>query len=371
MTAVRADKAPPDRAAVLAFRRRVVAAAAARRPKRIARAAPPDGIATAYASILVAVSRAMDKAIMSTLRARGAFRRDSDERTDASPGPRPNPVYTATYAGQTFTTARESVAVTIGKKRSGEWVAWQWHRTQAAGERFLAGQQALPPSKSETAIREWLLIPAGIEPVGPSPTEIDRLVRYLTRKLGDASNYRSLAGSLDRMASRLLEYSRAQWRTQLKGAIGIDLASDPDLSKLVAAFRKRQGELIVSLAEDKVQRVKTILREQGADPRVEVLQDRIAQATGATESRARLIARTETTTFNSQLTQARHVAAGITEFVWSTSRDERVRETHAELDGQRFSYDKPPDIPGEGRVVPGQIWNCRCTALPVLPGIDE
>jgi SPP1 gp7 family putative phage head morphogenesis protein len=117
--------------------------------------------------------------------------------------------------------------------------------------------------------------------------------------------------------------------------------------------------------------VKRVLRDAGSDTRVETITRRIREQTGATESRAVLIARTETTSLNANLTQARHEAAGITEFVWSTSRDERVRESHRELDGKRFAYDALPEIEGEGRHLPGAFPRCRCVAVPVVPGLDD
>jgi SPP1 gp7 family putative phage head morphogenesis protein len=73
-----------------------------------------------------------------------------------------------------------------------------------------------------------------------------------------------------------------------------------------------------------------------------------------------------------QVTQARHQAAGVTEYVWRTSRDERVRQRHKELDGSRQKYSDPPvvDEATGRRAHPSDDFQCRCTADPVLPGID-
>ena len=57
---------------------------------------------------------------------------------------------------------------------------------------------------------------------------------------------------------------------------------------------------------------------------------------------------------------------GITQYIWRTSRDERVRESHLVLEGKTFSWDSPPDV---GH--PGQDINCRCTAEPVIPGLED
>jgi hypothetical protein len=57
---------------------------------------------------------------------------------------------------------------------------------------------------------------------------------------------------------------------------------------------------------------------------------------------------------------------GVTSFVWQTMGDERVRDEHAERDGQEYEYDDPPD--GE---LPGEPIMCRCWAEPVLDDLDD
>ena len=196
--------------------------------------------------------------------------------------------------------------------------------------------------------------------------ELARLVAELKRKLAAIGTRASLAGQIDRIANRAVRFSRAEWREQIKSTLGIDLTADPDTAKLVDQFRARQTKYITSLAADKVERVRTVLRDVNADtPRGEI-QKRIMEETGATESRAALIARTETVTLNSELMQARHQAAGVLSFQWSTSNDERVRPSHAALNGRTFQYATPPIVDGEP-LIPGQTYNCRCVALGILP----
>ncbi len=62
--------------------------------------------------------------------------------------------------------------------------------------------------------------------------------------------------------------------------------------------------------------------------------------------------------------------AGITQYTWSTSKDERVRPSHAELEGEQFSYDDPPEVDGEP-ANPGEPILCRCVPLPVLDLGDD
>lgn len=114
-------------------------------------------------------------------------------------------------------------------------------------------------------------------------------------------------------------------------------------------------------------------------PRTE-LTEALAKATpGATEkwlrNRATLIARTETARTASVLVQARSKHIGAELYQWVTAGDWKVRESHRKLERARtpygigiYSWDDPPlSDPPDHHSHPGQIWNCRCTALPIIP----
>jgi len=70
--------------------------------------------------------------------------------------------------------------------------------------------------------------------------------------------------------------------------------------------------------------------------------------------------------------QHRQTAAGVSRYEWSSSADERVRPRHRELDGQTFSWDDPPVTNDDGDTNhPGEDYQCRCIAVPVLDDSDE
>jgi SPP1 gp7 family putative phage head morphogenesis protein len=85
-------------------------------------------------------------------------------------------------------------------------------------------------------------------------------------------------------------------------------------------------------------------------------------------NRATLIARTETARTASKLVEARARHIGSDQYVWRTSGDWKVRESHRRLDRTAHSWDEPPlSDPPDHHSHPGQIWNCRCVALPIIP----
>ena len=144
----------------------------------------------------------------------------------------------------------------------------------------------------------------------------------------------------------------------------------PTFSKL----QLEQVELIKSLPREaglKVHEWATegLARGQRYADIVGRIQDELGRVT---ESRAVLIARTETARARSNFTQARARAIGSTQYVWHTVGDGTVRPMHAALDGTVHDWSNPPvtDIGRGGipiRSNPGCVFNCRCFAEPLFP----
>jgi SPP1 gp7 family putative phage head morphogenesis protein len=91
----------------------------------------------------------------------------------------------------------------------------------------------------------------------------------------------------------------------------------------------------------------------------------LAKRTGIATRRATLIARDQISNINSQLTKQRQTDAGVREYIWRTSGDERVRDEHAAREGKRYRWSDPPP---DGH--PGEPILCRCTAEPVLDELE-
>lgn len=153
----------------------------------------------------------------------------------------------------------------------------------------------------------------------------------------------------------------------LKNQTGIDLSAylgnSPRIAEKVNAMTTANVQLIKSIRSqylDKVQNAVTQAVVNGTLNKDLVQQ--IKDIGKTTEKRAIFIARDQSSKLNAALTQARHEDVGITKYTWSTSGDERVRESHVEKDGQVFEYANPPADTGH----PGHDFNCRCVAIPYL-----
>lgn len=91
-----------------------------------------------------------------------------------------------------------------------------------------------------------------------------------------------------------------------------------------------------------------------------------------TEKHAKVIARTETSKAMSALTQARSEDIGLDWYIWHTSEDVRVRNSHKNMDNVLCRFSDPPapeELVGEksaGHYQAGNIYNCRCYSAPVV-----
>lgn len=142
--------------------------------------------------------------------------------------------------------------------------------------------------------------------------------------------------------------------------------SDIGITAEVAKRRDENIQLVVKAEREYAQSVKDIFSApENVGLRVEDLKKQLLERGDVSESRAELIARDQTLKLNGAMTEIRQTNAGVQEYVWSTSLDERVREEHAALEGQTFSWSSPPE-PGH----PGEDYQCRCVALPVIAELE-
>lgn len=162
-----------------------------------------------------------------------------------------------------------------------------------------------------------------------------------------------------------------------KRVTGLDPEANPkQLRRMAEGFRKRNIDLITSIDVESFSQLEKDLRAAlSKGTRVEtlakMLEDRYVNPVDTKgrpvniAARSRLIARDQVLKHNGQLTKALQTDAGIDRYVWRASNDERVRDEHAALDGLVFQWSDPPR-PGH----PGEDYQCRCHAEPVIPGVD-
>lgn len=177
-----------------------------------------------------------------------------------------------------------------------------------------------------------------------------------------------------RRASRLVDqFGRELDRENaeiFEEVIGIPAAeASTATAETLGVWRRNNIELIESIPLKTSDQILEVLSEglsQGTSPRT--LRRLIQERFEVGRSRADLIARDQILKGNAALTQQRQTEVGISSYRWSTSGDDRVREFHADLNGQTFQWNDPPVTNSQGdRNHPGEDYQCRCVAIPILP----
>lgn len=184
------------------------------------------------------------------------------------------------------------------------------------------------------------------------------LVRSAERMVTQA-----LSAEVQKNTAGLMAAAKSAWQIDLTGVV-----SDSDVEPHLEIALDRNIGLISSLADDALK----FTRQAVVDGVLEGRSQRdiareLKERFGVLDSRARLIARDQTAKLVSDLNRIRQQQAGIEEYIWRTSRDERVRATHEAKANRRFSWDDPPSDTGH----PGKDYQCRCTAEGVIDLFDD
>lgn len=181
---------------------------------------------------------------------------------------------------------------------------------------------------------------------------VDGLVNALAPKV--ITPFMHLAGAVD-------ANNRKAMRT-----FGLDVRGQ--LGPHIQQFQEWNQSLIKKAARDYADQIAAVLDDPDTwGLRIEEIEALLVERGGVSESRAQLIARDQTSKLNANVNEFRQRSAGVASYEWSTSLDERVRETHMANEGQTFTWGNPPVETGD----PGSDVNCRCVAIPIIPELAE
>lgn len=186
---------------------------------------------------------------------------------------------------------------------------------------------------------------------------LDVIMRDITRRYGRAEFFAREAAR--DAAERVSLFNRKEIIRQIRSAIGIDIfADDPDLLDALEDFETAIVSHIVTTSPQNFATIENVV-SQGfrSGQRASTIADALINVMSVQESRALFWARDQIGSLNGQLTRKRQKAIGIERYVWRTSLDEAVRESHRQLEGTIHSWDDPPTV-GVRQVHPGEDYNC-------------
>lgn len=165
------------------------------------------------------------------------------------------------------------------------------------------------------------------------------------------------------------EQAWARQSAQMSRALQREIASAPT-GEALRRFMAENVELITSLPLDAAKRVHKLTIEGASQgTRAKEIADEIARTSDVTKSRALLIARTEVARTASALSMVRAEHIGCTHYIWRTSRDGDVRQSHKDMEGKVIAFSAPPTLSDGTTTHAGQIYNCRCWPEIIVPDL--
>ena len=180
------------------------------------------------------------------------------------------------------------------------------------------------------------------------------------------------------IAESAFNFNGGQYDKSVKNAIGVNFPSDeswwPNARK---QWQDNNYDVIRSDIRKYIADINSVTEQAVTNGwGVSVLSEKLtALDTKITKSRAAFIARDQIGKLNGTVTQKRMQDIGIKMYEWSSSSDERVRDSHALMDGLLCRWDDAtvysedggktwiPRPAGAVLMHPGMDYQCRCCAL--------
>jgi uncharacterized protein with gpF-like domain len=227
-------------------------------------------------------------------------------------------------------------------------------------------KKVLPPKSPEQTFEQWLAAIAARS----QEQDILEASDYLARNMVKWTNV--INARTWRQASARSQHSRKLWnllQKEMQGAMG----------SRVSAIIRENAALIRSIPLEAAQMLTgEVLKAQQAGARPGTIAKMMrARFPKLTKGKINLVARTETAKSSTALTKARCEDLGIDFYIWETSYDGRVRDSHRNMDHVLVPWHQAPApeaLIGAkstlGHYHSGECPNCRCTQL-VMLDVDD
>ena len=222
----------------------------------------------------------------------------------------------------------------------------------------------------EQRLRREVLNPL-VRRIGVQITAAGQNYAAIRQAIEDVPQSPTLVGLSDAAATqemhRLRRWHRDRFTRLMSRALGVSigpLSSELALQTIMTTAIRQNADLIKTIPTRHHAALKQkLIQLADSAPFDEAELARVLEDTYQSSGyNLRRLTRDQTSKMVGRLNQARQQQVGLTQYIWSTSGDNRVRPTHVANDGLTFSWDQPP---ATGH--PGEDVQCRCVALAVLP----
>ena len=212
----------------------------------------------------------------------------------------------------------------------------------------------------------------------------EKATRQLVSRLKDKiesipAKLKEFVAGLDfgKRAANLEKTVTDRFRESVTKKIGVQPKLDKvSQEKLRLEYNQDVTKSIVKFTQDETETLRNIVDKAVREGIArETLRKKLTDRFGISKERAKFIARQETSLFTSKLKEVQYTNAGIKKYRWHAVGDSRTRPEHKKANGKIFFWDNAlndnPVRNDNGEAVrPGEDFNCRCQAVPLVEVIE-
>lgn len=203
--------------------------------------------------------------------------------------------------------------------------------------------------------------------------ELKRTIKELAKRW--LKNFEEAAPKLaDWFAQDVMQRTDASLRAILRqGGFSVRFKMTRAMRENFNATRAQNVALIKSIPEQYLKNVEgAVMRSVQAGRDMGPLAKELQKNYGVTKKRAALIARTQNNLASGSMNKVRQIELGVTKAKWRHSgAGKEPRPTHVANNGKLYDVKKGWFDPHEKKwIFPGQLINCRCVSISVIPGFS-
>lgn len=195
------------------------------------------------------------------------------------------------------------------------------------------------------------------------PYEWEQLLLAMNEELAKDTQRKSDQDRLIEAFAHIERSTREGLQKQMEHLTGQSIWVGTHPTGILHAFVDEHVRLIKSVKREQLDKLEFVIKRGIREGHLaKEIASNIRQTFVISKRRAQLIARNAPLQYSGALTKHNQINAGIKSYVWQSSRDERVRDSHRKFDGEIFDWSsKGPH--------PRTEVNCRCDAVPFLKEI--
>lgn len=182
-----------------------------------------------------------------------------------------------------------------------------------------------------------------------------------------------LAEKLDftKLFKKVTEHVETEFQKSVKGITVAPEMSKEDTDQISEEYSTNLKRYITDFSTEELLRLrKTVETHVFEGNRYESLIKIFQDSYGISQRKAKFLARQETSLLSSKIREVRYRDIGIDEYIWQAvvgTSKHPTRPMHKKLNGTVQNFSKPPITDPDGRRNnPGEDFNCRCVARPIV-----